>query len=180
MKKIASSLEFRAGGTYNSIYTGANSAYARINGKQTIRVLETEPKLKFVVLFDQFGDPFNEYLQGPEFSAGTETFSEVDLFEVTDESEWFKKSARFTSLQTPLEKGLITLESIRDLADQRNPSPFTAHLTGPKHTLAGVTCCFCTEDEIPDKPLLQSVYIVWENWSKLEADFKLLGIKPRT
>lgn len=181
MKKIESSSHFCVGGIYNIVYIGDNTAYAAINGRRTIRVTATDPKIKFVTLFDQFGNPLIEDIRSQEITAGTESFKEDEIFEPEDESEWFKKSARFSSLQEALKQELVTKEGIQRIANWCGTSPFIAHLTGLGHSLAGVTCSFYESDgRAPKQPLLQCVYIVWKNWKDLKTDFELLGIKPRT
>ena len=178
MKRIESPAQFRVGGIYNVVYVGPNAAYARINGMETVRITAIEPQLKSVTLFHRFGNPLNQHIEALECTHGTQSFTEHEIFEPSVESEWLKKSVAFATLQEPLEQGLVTMDDIRRIADWHGTSPFTAHMTGPRHGLAGVTCLFNKEDTIPDHPLLQSVFIVWKNWEDLRRDFVRLEIIP--
>lgn len=178
MKKIESTSHFRVGGIYNIVYVGSNTSYAHINGKRTIRVTAIEPKLKFVTLFDQFGDPLSKDLKSNEATCGAEPFKEDQFFEPDDQSEWFKKSTKLGSLQEALDQELITKDDIQRIAKHRTMSPFVAHMTGPKLSLASVSCLFHTSiGRGPKQPLLQSVYIVWTNWEELKIDFERQGFK---
>jgi hypothetical protein len=181
MKRIKDTSSLSLGGVYNVMYVGDNAEYAKIEGKRTIRVTEIEPKLKFVTLFAKIGNPLRKDIQGPETTCGTEPFTEYEIFEPKNESEWFKKSIKFTSLQEALQQELVTEAEIQSCANWYSTCPFVAHMTGPERSLEGVVCEF----DIPDgrgtkHPLLQSVYIVWKNWEEMKADFELLGLKPRT
>jgi hypothetical protein len=178
MKRIESPAQFRVGGIYNVVYVGPNTAYARINGKETVRITAIEPQLKSVTLFHRFGNPLNQHIEACECTYGTQSFTECEIFEPSDESEWLKKSVAFATLQEPLEQGLVTMDDIKRIADRHDKSRFIPYMTGPGHGLAGVTCLFNTEDTVPDQPLLQSVFIVWKNWEDLRKDFARLEIIP--
>lgn len=182
MKQIRDLKDLRVGGIYNVVYTGDNEAYARINGRSTIRITELSPKMKSVTLFDQFGDPTKDDIRSNEATYGTKPFGDSDIFEPDDESQWLKKSLKFGSLQEALDQGLITMETIKSMAawHNSNQSPFVAHWgPAPKREVIARSCCFRVEDKVPTHPLLQSVFIVWKNWEEEQADFGRIGIAPR-
>ena len=52
MRKLSGPSEMEKGGVYNLVYKGSNEAYAKINGKRTILVIEANP-FTYVELFDQ-------------------------------------------------------------------------------------------------------------------------------
>ncbi|MES2087807.1 MAG: hypothetical protein V4467_02310 [Patescibacteria group bacterium] len=176
MKKLKDYSKLVKGRVYNMVYVGENKAFGRIDGKETFRVLETRPELKTVTLFDMFGDPHT-----PDLSAGPVTygspavsFKDFELFEPTNETEWYKKSAKFTSLGAAFEQGLITQDDIEDMGKPRNRCPFMPSF-GHDNKMLGVECGFSVEDKTK-YPLLQTVFVVWPNWETLYADFKKFGV----
>lgn len=179
MKKLASWRDMRVGIVYNRVYIGENTAYGRINGKETFLVLETAP-LQTVELFSQFANAHTDDLRSSTttFDNPDIAFKEFDVFEPENEGEWFKKSIKFSSLADPLNQGLITRANIELVADWRGRCPFTV-TWGDAQKMLGVECGFGVEDQTMH-PLLQTVFIVWPNWVELRADFKKLGIEVRT
>ncbi len=180
MRKLGSYKELVVGGIYNRVYTGNNAAYAKINGKETFLVLETKPKLLTVVLFDQFGDPLTDDIRSSKdtFDNPEIAFREFELFEPAGENEWLKKAVKLTSLQSGLDRDLITIGDIKHMAGRTGHSPFIPSFD-LKSKLTSVRCNFQVEDKTA-YPLLQTVFVVWPNWEELIAEFQKLGIKVRT
>jgi hypothetical protein len=172
----------KVGDVFNRIYVGDNKAYAKINGKGTLRVIETRPEFQAVELFAQFGSPTTEELQSRTitFSNPDLAFKDSELFVPSNESEWFKKSVKVHSLKKALRLG-VTLSDIRKYASWSGYCPFVAHMNGaPDYGLRCVSCQFDVEGRDKTQPLLQTVFVVWRTWNSLIADFKRLKIKVRT
>ena len=170
MKKLDSYKDLRKGRVYNRVYVGDNKAYARINGKETFRVLETSPMLHVSILFDQFGDPLQQDLggrNGPTFTDPVAAFRDFEIFEPKDESEWFKKSVRVASLAEAIALGLDPAE-IR--GKRLKTDGFTPRWSADSKTLAAVYGRFSVEDKTP-QPYLQTIFVVWESWEQLKADY---------
>ncbi len=178
MKKLCSPTELRTGHVYNCVYVGDNDAYARINGKETFLVINIKP-LETVELFDQFGDPYTDDIRSTLTTHGSITgaFKECEIFQPSNESEWFRKSVRVNSLADALKQGGITIADIKRKADWRGQSPFVTTIDC-NQKLKGIHCSFCVEDKT-DRPLLQTVFVVWQTWVELADDFKKQGIKVR-
>ena len=179
MKKLNSYTEFQSGRVYNRVYTGPNMAYAHINGKETFLVLETTP-LQTVELFGQFGDPHTDDIRGETvtYDVPEIAFKEFELFQPADASEWLKKSVKVTSLGAAVEQELITREDITQMGEHGSTSPFMPTF-GRDMKLKGIQCHFQVEDRTKH-PLLQAVFVVWQDWETLKADFKKFGVTVRT
>ena len=181
MKKLTGPAQLRKGRIYNRVYVGNNQAYAKINGKETFLVLQTKPNLQVVELFDQFGSPYEKNIPSSviTYEMPEVAFKDFEIFEPTKESEWFKKSVVVKSLVTALKRKYVTLGGLKKLADWHGMCPFVASM-GRNMKLVGVHCHFCVEGKTKDL-LLQTVFVVWKDWSRMQADFKKVGIpKVRT
>lgn len=165
--------QLQPGKVYNRVYIGDNDAYARINGKITFRVIQTEPIMKAADLFCQFGHPLDAHLAGHEWTSRNleRAFQDYQIYEPQSEDEWFKKSARLSSVQEAVRLGYVDVEALKGWADWRGTCPF--------ETYSGktVSLSLSVQDKVPDQPLLQTVFIVWETWEKLRKDFQALGIE---
>lgn len=164
----------KVGVVYNMVYVGPNKAYAKVNGKQTIRVLEITPdEIKVMELFGQFGNPLSKEITSGEtiYPISGTGFDKVELYECSNESEWFIKSVKLTSLAKAIEAKLIHPKTLRNQAFRSNR--FTASFNR-QHQLAGVYASFFVR---PTKkyPLLQNLYIVWKNWEVCERDLRKHG-----
>lgn len=173
MKKLDSWREMVVGAIYNSVYVGDNKAYAKVNGKQTIVILGKDP-LRFQELFDQHGDPFTIDMRDSVITSELpdKLFEHCEIYEPANETEWFKKAVRFDSITTAVQLGLVTMEWLKHL--QLRSNYFVPHF-GAQGKMQGVVGEFCVEDKT-QVPFLQTVVIVWKNWSDLFADFERIGI----
>ncbi|MFZ4648383.1 MAG: hypothetical protein ACOYMB_01965 [Patescibacteria group bacterium] len=175
MKKIQSWRDLKIGIIYNRVYNGNNAAYAKVNGKETFIVTETDSVLKVQELFARFGSPFSDELRR-EISTFTHpeiAFKEFDLYEPESKNEWFIKSVKLNSLAEALDAKLINLDSIKGFG--KNRKNFIAHF-GENMKMLGVECSFSVEGA-PDNPLLQTVYIVWKTWEEQRNDFAKYNVK---
>ncbi|MCK9351696.1 MAG: hypothetical protein WCT49_01880 [Candidatus Paceibacterota bacterium] len=173
MKKLNSWKELQKGRVYNQIYIGRNADYAKINGKETFKVLDTKPELRLYVLYGQFGWPTKDDLRSTKIPVPNPDmyFEDFELFEPADESEWFKKSMKFSSVATALQEGLLKAEDICNIEIARSVfSPFY----DAKSRSGGIWLYFPVEGRTV-LPLLQTVYIVWKNWDEVRADLEKHG-----
>lgn len=175
MQKLSGFGEMRLGGIYNLVYVGPNAAYARINGKRTILVTALEPELQYVELFDQFGNPLKEDIRSETTTVGSPElgFAETEISEPADQSEWFKHALKVSSLEEALAHG-VTRE---DIAWYQGRNGRIVPTIGER--LLGVQVNFGVEDRLPNRPLLQSVYVVWKDWEAVYADFARYGVDVR-
>jgi len=168
MKKIAWK-DFVVGGIYCRVYVGPNTSYSKINGKWTFRVLTTTPELTVRILFSEFGNALVEEITSDiiTFTHPDIAFTGYEIFEPANEDEWFKKSARFTSLQDAIDAGLI-----REI-DVLKHTRFIA-CTDEKGKLVGVRTHFPVEGKTKF-PFMQSVFLVWKDWDCMRADYATHG-----
>jgi hypothetical protein len=167
MKKLTSYLDLQVGNIYNSVYTGPNNEYAAVNGKQTFKVIELEPYLKMRVLFDKQGSVYRNDLSVKVTTTRPDiTFAECDLFETEDKSQWFKKSAKVTSIAKALEANLITLNHIHG---RMIPEREISQIINGNNRFKGFY--FCIEVQgTKDNPYLQRVILVWKKREEMSAE----------
>lgn len=172
--------DMKVGGIYNVVYVGQNHEYGRINGKYTIRVVETIPKFKFYQIFYQFGWIDSDELRSPMHTAEDveRCFRDEEIYEPENESQWFKHSLKFKGLAEALKRGVLTLDAIRDCpVNSRvnsSGSPFVS-VASPDCKSSWLYASFNVEDKTAE-PLLQRVYIRWDTWEKMRADFRQYGV----
>lgn len=172
MKKVDSWKDIVVGRVYNRVYVGPNEAYAKINGKETFRVVATSPQLEVQVLFSQFGSLFSEEFESNMITFGYPdiAFKEFELYEPADESEWFKKSVRCSSIGEALERGLLTAEDVSNKC-------FDTGRFIPCHSgveFLGVYGRFSVEGKTKF-PVLQAVFVHWKDWKELRAELGKYG-----
>ena len=169
----------KKGGIYNLVYTGTNEAYGRINGKRTILVMDIEPELQYVQLHDSFGCPNTDDLRSGVCTVRDPSlaFKEDQIFEPTDEREWFKHSMKVGSLAEAIERGVLTRKEITQHPVHSSHSPFTS-FSGAKGQFLGLCTSFDVEDKT-NQPYLQYVYVWWNTWEAMYADFKKYGVNAR-
>lgn len=174
MKKITPG-ELKAGCVYNKIYRGDNPYYTKHYGVETFRVLEDTPQLKTVTIFSSLNPwPLSEELCGndtrfinPDFA-----FKEYDLYEPKDETEWFKRSIKVSSLSEAVERGLIASGNITGRHWYR--SSLTS-MSDQDSRHAGYYTTMSVEGSA-ENPHLKTVVIHWTRFADLLADFKKFGI----
>ena len=179
MRQLSSAAEMKVDGIYNLVYAGDNKAYAKINGKRTIRVMSRgRSRLEYVQVFDQFGDPAQDDIPAtPTAVKDTSTaFKDYKIFEPENEGEWFKHSLKFSSLGEAIEQGVLTIRDIKEYPVHSSHCPFVADIG--KRGLRGVSADFEVEDKT-SQPLLQRVYIRWGTWEDLFRDFDRYGVNAR-
>lgn len=172
MRKLNSVAELQVDRVYNMVYTGNNDAYAKFNGKQTFIVTATEPQLKTVTLYDQFGSLHSDEIRGGEITYGDNlsVFKEYDIFEPESEAEWFKKSVKVTSLDEALERRLITAGDITKRV-WRTSTFVTMSENG---SFFGLYTSFMVEGKT-DRQYLQVVNVFWKSWNEMRGDFNKHG-----
>ncbi len=178
MKQLGSAKEMQQGKVYNLVYTGSNEAYGKVNGKRTIRVTQTEPTFQYIQLYDQFGHACFDDLHSGEVTVSdlSLTFNEDEIFEPEGEEEWFKHSAKFTSLGAAVQQGLLTIEQIEQFPVKLNRNSFVAHMN-QQSKLQGVFTSFNAKSAT--NPMLQRIYIWWSSWEEVYADFRQYGVDAR-
>lgn len=176
MKTLIRPEEMQLNKVYNLVYVGDNEAYAKINGKRTIRVTATEPNLQYVELYDNFGSPTFDDLPGSTTYVGnpSEAFKEDEITEPADETEWFKKSVKFSSLVEAVEAGVLTPDDIKSLRVRSSSSPFVS-VSNRAGKFIGLYTGFNVEGKTT-QPYLQQVYIWWNTWEDMYADFEAYGV----
>lgn len=180
MTKLLKPTDLRLGKVYNLEYVGDNEAYARVNGKRTILILEVRPEFKYVKLYSAYGDPLCEDIRDDSPTTVCElasSFKEDQITEPAGEDDWFKHSMRFTSLYDALHAGVLTEQRIKSHPVGRRSARNAILCPADSKGCLGAYTRFCFEDKPhPQYPQLQSVFIVWKTWSAAAADFKCHGV----
>jgi hypothetical protein len=174
VQKLSSFKEFQAGRIYNRVYTGSNDAYGRVNGKETFIVIQTEPILQTQTLFDQYGSVTTDDLRqnGPTtFQRPDIAFTEYDLFEPSDKSEWFIKSVRVGSLREALDANLLDRSAFEN--KQFRGDRYVSH-SGRNFEHLGFSMHFSVEGG-PNNPYLQTVYVLWKTYNLMKEDLARFG-----
>lgn len=181
MQALNNAAEMVEGGVYNIVYTGPNEAYARINGKRTIRVIRVgQGTLKYIVLHDQFGrpDPETCTTNGLLHTSNLESaFKEDEIYEAPNPDDWFVKSLLFKGLEEAVAAGVLSEEMIKEHPVKSSYSPFVS-VSGRDGKFTGLHTRFGVEDAT-DRPHLQSVYVWWSTWEEMYADYEKYGIEAR-
>ncbi len=164
MRKLTGWRDLVAGGVYNMVYVGP-AGKRGIDEKQTFVVIKNDPKLVVQFVFDQFGSIYSDQLRSDERTLGLpdKVFEHFDLFEPTDESEWFRSAIKVTSLAEALEAGLVTTEYISNQEISSHCFQFAKDL--------GVYWLISLDETFSGNPLLRRVFILWKSWDALDADF---------
>jgi hypothetical protein len=175
VKKLSSPAEMQAGKVYNLIDIGPNKAYARINGKRTILILETTPKLKYVQLYDAHCIVASDHLRGHPCTIDdlARAFEEDEIFEPASQDEWFKHSAKVRTLADGIAQGLLTREQIQKEPVRSRLTLIDASGAGGKRL--GIYTFFSVEDQT-NQPLLQYVYVWWDSEEEMRKDFEEYGV----
>jgi hypothetical protein len=176
MERLASVAEMEVGGIYNLVYVGENKAYARVNGKRTILVIATEPEFQYVQLYQQFASPTTDDLRSSLVTCEDAplAFKNDEIFQPVGEDEWFKHSLRVTSLEEAISQGVLTKEDVfRHPVRSRN-SPFVG-VSDSDGRFVGLYTDFGVQDKTV-QPYLQTVYVWWDTWEDMRADFKKYGV----
>lgn len=167
--------DLQVGKIYSKVYTGGNEAYARINGKQTFRVIEVSPNLKTVTLHDQFGSGFSKQLTSNE---GTYTHPEIAfadylVYETPDPDDWFIKAV-WSTPEEAIKKGLLTSQDFSHRVKisrdpwRRGNYGQTSHSPGP-----GLSSFFVVRFDVEGRsaahPYLQSLVMRWDSMAEMRA-----------
>ena len=168
--------QMQKGKVYNLVYVGENEAYAKINGKRTIRVVNVSP-IQYVELFDQFGDPLRDNIPSAvtTIRAPDHVFKNDQISEPADESEWFKHSMKVLSLDEAMENG-VSLAQIRACGSGslRDVPVFDRDMV-----LLGRYVQFNVEGQT-NRPMLQTIFVCWSNYEIMRADFQRHGVTIRS
>ncbi|MES2985873.1 MAG: hypothetical protein V4686_01965 [Patescibacteria group bacterium] len=166
MKKIENYTQFKVGGIYNRVYIGPNEAYAKINGKETFIVTSLTP-LEAQVLYAQNGSLHTSEIRGGKttFTDPDYAFKNFDLFEPEGEDEWFKKSARCTSISEAIKKNLLTPEQVKQTSIREgNIVSHWGHQGFEFHSYG------FNVEPTTEFPYLQRVYICWKDRDTAKID----------
>jgi hypothetical protein len=179
MKTLVKPAELQSGKIYNLTYVGDNQDFAAINGKRTILVMATRPKLEYVQLHDQFASPMLDDVRGNTVTVSnpTLTFKDYEITEPADESEWFKHSVKVLSLDAALEQKLIAPDDIKSHLVQNGRSAFVGCAEQGGKFL-GLYTAFNVEGRA-EHPLLQKVCVWWNSWDEMEKDFEKHDVNIR-
>lgn len=179
MRKLLNAGAMKKDGIYNLVYVGNNDAYGKINGKRTILVTATTPKLEYVELHSQFVDSITDDLRSATTTVGDPliAFKEDEIFEPENESQWYKHSAKITKLSDGIDQGILTREDILGHPVRSSHSPFVA-VSGANGKFQGLYTRFGVEGQT-NLPYLQAVYAWWDTWENMYADFKQFGVDAK-
>jgi hypothetical protein len=179
VKQPSNVIEWKKDGIYNLVYVGANQAYAEINGRRTVLVVATKPQLQYVQLYDRFGSPTEDDVRSGVCTVGDPSlvFKGDEISEPANENEWFKHSMRVTSLADAIERGGITRKDILSYSGRSSRCPFVA-VSGVDGKFLGLYTDFRVEGKT-SQPDLQAVYVWWNTWEEMYADFKTYGVDAR-
>lgn len=172
-RKVRSWKQLRVGGVYSRVYVGPNEAYARVNGKETFRVLKTKPSLEVQILFEQFGSLFSNEITSDivTFSSPEKAFEEFEIFEPYTESQWFVKSTMVTTIEEGINRGLLLIDEVRDRTFTSRE--FTVYWWGEK--LSSRPSLSFSREGISGNQYFQRTFVLWDSWEAARAELGCHG-----